>query len=77
MKFKFEGTRLKGTDKDNKFTRFLVKAFSHYALHTYMSLTTFVLALAYGYQGETDKAILFTAISFILSSLSVLHKEEN
>lgn len=77
MKFKFEGSRLKVTVKNNKFTRFIVKAFSSYALHTYMSLTTFVSALAYGYQGETDKALLFTAISFIISSLSVLHKEGN
>lgn len=77
MKFKFEGTRLKETDKGNKFTRFIVRAFSHYALHTYMSLTVFVSALAYGYRGDIDKALLFTAISFIISSLSVLHKEEN
>lgn len=77
MKFKFEGTRLKGAVKDNKLTRFLVKAFSQYALHTYMSLTVFVSALAYGYKGDIDKALLFTAISFIIQSLSVLHKEEN
>ncbi|MGR5994452.1 hypothetical protein ACT7C9_15110 [Bacillus cereus] len=77
MKFKFEGSRLKVTVKNNKFTRFLIKAFSQYALHTYMSLTVFASALAYGYRGDIDKALLFTAISFIISSLSVLHKEEN